>query len=145
MKKVIVLISFLCLIALFISVISITNMQKSKREIASYNSQFEYYNRDNLNGIDVTTVINKAIDLNEKNEIPKDEDGNYLNNQEDSIQVYLKLANDAENMYPMEKVNKVGIERFTRAFGSINFKCTSITYHKLTGKIESISFESTQK
>ena len=42
----------------------------------------------------------------------------------------------------MEKINAVGVEAFVQNFGIIEFKCTEVKYHKKTGRISEMTFES---
>lgn len=66
MKKIVVF--FIILIIIVASVFYIysnykTNVIKAKRE----NLKFEMYNNQEIEGIDLATLINRAIDSNEKN------------------------------------------------------------------------------
>lgn len=105
--------------------------------------QYENYNKDNLNGLDITTLINKAISNNEKFGIQKDEDGLYLLDEENSIEIYITMIIN-DTTYRMERINNLGMNSFIEYFGSVGFKCTNIEYHKKSGKIASMTFEATE-
>ena len=51
----------------------------------------------------VTTLINKAIDTNEQNEVKKDNKGRYLDNEVNSINIDIKFIDD-DVTYNIEKI-----------------------------------------
>ena len=116
------------------------NMQAENRQIKKYNLEYEAYLNKNLLGTDVVSAMNKAIDQNEKNNIKKDEKGYYIENNENSIKIYLKMVT-IEKTYPMEEFYNNDMIKFVQNFNLINFKCTDIEYHKKTGKIKQMTFE----
>lgn len=115
------------------------NLQKQKLEITKFNLDYEEYNKDNLNGLDITSLINRAISHNEKNFVEKDENGLYNLDNEDCIEIYVKMIIN-NTTYRMERINNLGINSFTEYFGEVSFKCTDVKYHK-NGKISSMTFE----
>lgn len=139
MKKSLILVATLILVIIIIVAVKINDLQKQKQEILNYNKEFEYYCNKEILGTDITTLINKATDNNEKNDIQKDENGLYIPNDENSIKIYIKMK-FTENIYPMESFYTAGINDFTKYFGSINFKSSKVNYHE-NGKISSITFE----
>lgn len=139
MKKTLILIVTLILVIIIIVAVKINDIQKQKQEILNYNKEFEYYCNKQILGTDITTLINKAIDTNEKNDVEKDDKNLYIPNKENSINIYIKMK-FTENIYPMESFYTAGINDFTKYFGSINFKSIKLNYHK-NGKISSITFE----
>ena len=108
--------------------------------IQKENREYEQYQNKDLNGLDVATVINKAMDRNTRNNIPKDEKGNFIQNDENSIEVEIYMT-DNENTYKMESIFNSGTEQFVQYYSNINFKCSKIEYHKKTGRIKYILFE----
>ena len=96
-----------------------------------------------LYGTDVLTIINKAIDNNEKYKIRKNDDGLYINDDEDCIKVTIILlrTNDkgeiTEMAYDMEQLEKAGLNQFVSGFGITNFVCTNLEYNT-RGKISKI-------
>ena len=108
--------------------------------IQKENREYEQYQNKDLNGLDVATVINKAMDRNTRNNISKDEKGNFIRNDENSIEVEIYMT-DNENTYKMESIFNSGTEQFVQYYSNINFKCSKIEYHKKTGRIKYILFE----
>ena len=141
MKKSII-IFLVILIILGITSIFVINKYKAiqvqKQEIAKFNMQYEEYNTENLNGLDITTLINKAVSNNEKYEIPKDENNMYILDDEYSIEIYVTMN---QNTHKMEKINNLGIEAFIEYFGGVGFNCTDVKYHEKSGRIASMTFE----
>lgn len=141
MKKTLLIICILFLIIMLILFMNLKQVQKQNRELQKFNSEYEFYNREDLCGVDITTVINKAVDNNEKYEVKKDENDYYVPNEENSIKIYIKLINN-EKTYEMERIKQIGLESFVEFFGEVDFKCTDIEYHEKSGKISKMTFES---
>ncbi len=139
MKKGIIFIFTIVIIILAMFVYWYVNTMKEQRGVVAYNSEYKIYTNDEINGIELTTIINKAINNNEKYTIAKDKDDLYKNDNKNCIKIFIKLKKDI-NFYPMEAFYKVGIDDFVKAYGSANFKCTSINYHN-NNKISEIFFE----
>ena len=85
MKKTIAVILLLLVIASVVVVIQFKNIQKKEQEVLKYNMKFEEYNKTGLNGLDITTIINKAVNENEQNAVEKEENGFYKDNGQNSI------------------------------------------------------------
>lgn len=64
-----------------------TKLQQVKKE----NREYEYYLGKTLLGTEVTSLMNKAIDKNEQNKIPKNEKGHYIENEENSIKIDVEM------------------------------------------------------
>lgn len=137
-----ILVLIFCIVVLAI-VVNFNNYQKNQRQIDNFNREFEEYNKEDVPGVDITTLINKAISNNEKYGVQKDENCLYINDGKNSIQIYITMIINGQT-YPMENINKLGMDSFTSYFGVIKFKCTNISYHEETSKIASMTFESTQ-
>lgn len=142
MKKILI-----CLIIVLVAITIVVSMWISGNNtklanIKENNQKYEIYLDKEVFGTDVTTVINKAIDDNEKREIPKDEKGFFIQNDTNSIKVELVMINeDKKETYQMETLNKVGLSGFIKNFNLINFKCSKIEYHNKTKLISKIVFE----
>lgn len=132
------------ILLIFITIIFIGTISNSKKKIVlnQANNEFEYYINKELYGTDVITLINKAINNNEKNNIPKDENQNYISNEENSINIDLIMITNEEmektKTYKMEKINRVGISEFIKNFNTAKFKITQTQYHRKSGKIKYI-------
>ena len=97
MKKTFILLFTLLLVIIIIAVVNINNLEKNNKQILKYNAEYEYYCKDIILGTELTTLINKAMDNNEKNNIPKDEKNHYIPDEENSIKIFIKMKS-AENI-----------------------------------------------
>ena len=126
MKKNILYILLILLIIIIVVVINISNNRIKQNTVSNFNTEFEKYKDKTLYGADILSIINKAIDNNKQKEIKKDEKGNYIEDEEFSIKVDLILlskddeGNIKEVKYPMETLEKAGLEEFIKSF-SITF------------------------
>lgn len=136
--------SFAVIIIIFIVIMSmLTIMLKAKEDdkkaLRTINFEYEQYLNKQVYGTDVTSIINEAINNNEKHKIPKDEKGMYINDGKYCIKVELNMIT-VEKTYQMEQMYNAGITEFVRNFNVIEFECTSIEYHKETGRVSKIVF-----
>lgn len=146
MKKGLILILIALTVATIIVVGYVSNRYTQTSAIQKINKEYEFYKGKELLGTDVTTAINKALDSNERNEIPKDEKGFYIENDTNSIKVEIIMYNEEEpKTYQMETIQKVGIIGFINNFNLIDFTCSKIEYHKKTKMISKIVFEQVEK
>ena len=104
------------------------------------NLQFEKYLNEELYGVDLASVINRAIDNNERNEVEKNNKGIYQNNDRNSISIEIKMT-DNDSVYQMETIYNGGIQNFVSYYSNIKFKCIEIKYHSLTNKVKYMLFE----
>ena len=114
------------------------NIKEAQRE----NLEFERYEEKEINGLDMTTIINKAVNKNEKNQIPKDNKGKYIDNGNNSINIDIQFL-DNDTTYNMETFYNNGMQNFVYYYGEIMFKCSEIQYHNNTKKIKYMKFEQT--
>ena len=141
MKKIAIffIMTILIVCAIFAMYISYkANYNMSKKS----NLAFEKYLNEEVYGTDLATVINRAIDRNEKNEVTKNNKGIYQNNDENSINIEIKMLDD-DSVYKMEKFYNDGIQNFINYYGNIKFKCTDIKYHSATNQVKYMLFEQT--
>jgi hypothetical protein len=137
-KKIIAVLLVLILIAVIVITVNIKNEQKRKLEIEAFNLPFVEYDKDTVNGLEVITAINKAINNNEKYNIEKDEKGKYVDDGQVSIRVFVKIG---DNTYNMERINELGRESFIEYFGTNSFTCEEIKYHEETGRVSELVFK----
>lgn len=142
MKKTIFVILLIFLTIVVCIYMNYRELLVSQLDAQKFNAEFEFYQKDSILGTDITTVINKAIDHNEKFKIPKDENGNYIADNQNSIKIYVYMIIN-ETTYPMESLQKSGLDKFTRYFGEVEFKCSDVKYHQATGKIAEMTFAAT--
>lgn len=140
MKKIIICILSVFLVIICIVCYSIYQKNENIAQIGADNKVYEsYYNKEVL-GTDIISLINKATDSNEKNDVEVDKDGNYIENDRNSIRVEIKFQ-ELEKVITMERINNIGIEKFWSNYGALSFKCTKIDYHKKTHKVKYMYFE----
>ena len=87
--------------------------QFEANEAKKPNTEFEYILNKEMYGTDVVSIINKAVNSNEKNKIEKDENGFYINDEKYCIEVEIAFR-DVEKTYKMEQIINAGIEEFMR-------------------------------
>ena len=138
MKKIFIYILTLVIILLAIISINISNKNTENNNIKNFNLQYEVYQNKALQGTDVVTLINKAINNNEKNKISKDEKGFYIENDETSVKIIVILYNEQDEVQAeMETINKVGIQNFISNFNLTEFEISEIKYNSL-GRVSKI-------
>ena len=139
MKKIVIGI-FFAVIILGISVYVYYNYKAYKKEINDNNVEYSgLYNKE-ITGNSLATIINKTIDTNNKNQIAKKENGEYIENDTNSIKIDIKF-NDSDKIFPIESIYSNQVSEFIRLYGRAIFKCTTIKYHKTTQYVKYLYFE----
>lgn len=141
MKKIFV---FFIVILVIVSVIGFKyiSYKNEYNIIQKENAEFDEYKDKEVFGLTVGTIINKAVDKNTKNKIEKDDNGNFIQNDKNSIKVEVHMIeSDKEYELQMEQIYKSGTEQFVQYYGNVKFKCSKIEYHEKTGRIKYILFE----
>lgn len=142
MKKLFIGLIIVIIVGVLISVMYVTEINKKVEQIRKNNQEYETYLNKEVLGTDVTTIINKSINQNEKNEILKDDKGFYIDNETNSIKVELIMLQEGKkSTYQMETLQKVGLNGFVKNFNLIKFKCSKIEYHEKTKYVKKIVFE----
>lgn len=139
MKKIVI---FFIVIIVVICGISYMYMdyKANNKSLQKENSQFEKYVEKEIYGTELATIMNKAIDLNTKNEVPKDDKGTYIENEENSIKIQIKITDNGK-IYDMETFDQSGMNQFVTYYGTIKFKGMEIQYHQKTQKVKYLLFE----
>ena len=142
MKNIFIIIISILIIVITILVIGISVNSRARVIQKQANKEFEKYLNKEFYGADVITLINKAIDNNDSYNIKKDNNGNYIEDDENSIVIDLEMITNEEKketkIYRMEKINKLGITEFIKNFNTAKFKITKIEYHKINSRIKYI-------
>ena len=139
MKKIIILI--LILIAVLMAFLySFANYKIAYTEIKKENAAYEHYLNKEIYGTDVATVINKAVNNNEKNKISKNEKGLYIDDNENAIIIDIYIL-DNETTYNMQTLYSNGIEKFVQNYNLVKFKSSKVEYNEKNGRIKYILFE----
>ena len=73
MKKGFIVIALFCLISLLVILYNYNNLNSKQKEIISFNNKYLEFNKDEVKGLDITTVMNRAINDNETNNIQRNE------------------------------------------------------------------------
>lgn len=140
MKKnlVILLGIFLCIVV----ILTYTYYNYKKIAILSNktNKEYEILSENIIVGSNLMSIINKAINQNEKNGLQKDEQNRYMENKENSIKIEIKFL-ESDKIFPMEAIASLGSEQFIKNYNNMNFKCTKKEYHQKTNNIKYMLFE----
>ena len=139
MKKIAIFFFTIIIIVVWISY-AYLNYKASYNNAKKGNMPFESYYNQEIYGTELTTIINKAIDNNDNNEVLKDKKGKYIDNKSNSINIDVKII-DNDKIYTMETLYNGGMENFIKYYNQIKFKCTIIEYHKDTNKVKYMLFE----
>lgn len=116
------------------------NYKVNYNEAKKANLEFDRYLNEEVYGVDLATIINRAIDNNQKNEVEKNNKGIYLNNDTNSISIEIKMT-DNNSIYQMETIYNGGIQNFINYYSNIKFKCVNVKYHESTNKVKYLLFE----
>lgn len=138
MKKLVYFLIFVTITIVICSMMYI-NYKSVFKNIKEDNLQFEYYNQKEVYGTDIATLINKAVDSNIKFNVDKDSKGKYIENNDNSINIQIYIA-DNDKTYDMETFYNGGMDKFVKSYGNIKFKCTQIDYHETSKRIKKVYF-----
>ena len=141
MKKTLIIMLILFVAILAAVSIAVVDLQQTGKQVKQFNQIFEEYKDKSLLGSEVASLINKAIDNNEKNQISKNDKGIYQEDGKYSVQILVKLEKEGE-YFTMERINALKITEFVKNFSLQDFKCTGIEYHKETKRVSKVYFES---
>lgn len=140
MKKIIILILIAVTVAISMIFVNYTEYRNKKNQIDKINKEFTVYENNIMQISSVITIMNKAIQLNTENDIPKDENDFFIENETNSIKVFLEIRSRG-SMIPMEDLilgKKSGIEKVSFAFSDMLFQIDQIEYHEKTGQVQKI-------
>ena len=116
------------------------NFIANRNTAITENMPYETYLNREIFGSDLASVINRAINDNDKNNLEKDEKGLYIANDTNSIKIQVKIT-DNDTTYDMETFYNSGMDNFIKYYNQIKFKCTNVEYHETTNKIKYMLFE----
>ena len=140
MKRIICIILVIVICIVISIAYAYSGYKKEYNEVQNFNSNFSQYIDKEFYGNELATIINRAIDNNEKNKIPKDANGRYIEDEMYSIKVDIYIT-DNETTYSMETINLGGISNFVSYYSDVKFKCTKVEYHKKTNRISYLYIE----
>ena len=143
-KNLIILISILLIICAFV-VYFVINYRNMQMQAQINNKEYNTYKEKTIVGTTLVYIINKTVDNNEKNNIEKDNSNVYIENEDNSIKIYIYFLGEdgkrIETPYTMEQIYNKGSDSFIKLYGTSNFTCTNIDYHSKTGNVKSLTFE----
>ena len=141
-KILLILIIFMAIIAGITHVIY--NYKLNLQEVQKINNEFKTYSEAQMLGTELVSVMNRVQDVNSKNSIEKDEKGLYIENDSNSIKMYIRLKyEDDYTTLEVEKILNDGVENFIKTYSTASFKCTEITHHEKTGNVKTLTFTET--
>ena len=91
MKKLLLILILLFIIIIFSIYGLLLNNKAQNNALKFYNRQYEEYLSKTIKGTELATLINKVTNINENNKIIKDENNYYIENQENSIKIEIKI------------------------------------------------------
>lgn len=147
MKKFLLIMAITVIVIISIVSMNYIEYKKSKIAIDSINKEFTRYENNTIQINTVITMMNKAIQKNSENNISKDEKELFIENDTNSIKVYLELKS-RKSIIPMEELilgKKTGIERVSYAFSDMTFRIDKIEYHKKTGQVKKIIIQAIEE
>ena len=139
MKKIAIFFTIMIIIVCGISYLYL-NYKAEYNMSKKANLEFERYVNEEIYGVDLATVINRAMDSNQKNNVQKSNKGIYLNNDTNSINIKINMI-DNDSSYNMETIYNGGIQKFINYYSKIKFECIEIEYHNSTNKVKYMLFE----
>ena len=132
MKKTFITILVIVGIIVALFIIKYIRYQEKVAQIKEYNVQFEQYLDKELYGTEIATVINKAVDINEQKVVKKNENGKYIQNNTDSVNIEVKINDlEEEKIYNMETLYNGGMQQFVQYYNNIKFKSSKVEYSKI--------------
>lgn len=141
MKKKIFIILITFIIILAMVTYGVYSYRKQLVESQEINNIYKSYENIQILGSQLISIINKTVDINEKAGLEKDENGMYIDNGKDSIELYIEfIYEDETKTVPMEKISNSGTESFVNIYSTASFKCTNISYHEKTNNVKSLTF-----
>lgn len=141
MKKIIILILIAVTIAISMIFVNYTEYRNKLAQVNKINKEFTVYENNIIQISTVITIMNKAIQLNTENDIQKDENNFFIENETNSIKVFLEIKSRG-SVIPMEDLilgKKAGIEKVSFAFSDMLFQIGKIEYHEKTGQVKKIT------
>lgn len=140
MKKIILIFIILVIVVFGVVLYKYNDYKNEMTRLQKLNDDYETFTNSEIIGTSLITIINKAIDSNERNNISKDKEELYIENDSTSIKIEVKF-NESDNTYSMERIGKAGSENFIKNYGTANFRCTKKEYHEKTKMIKYLLFE----
>ena len=91
MKNKILLVLTIFMVILAISCYIVYQYRLNIIENQKINNQYKSYYQAQVLGTELVSIINETEDINSKNEILKNDEGLYIDNQDNSIKMYIEF------------------------------------------------------
>jgi len=146
MKKPLILIIIIIIIAIVPIMMKFSAYQNAQNEIKKFNLTYEKYLEKSMYGSEVGSIINSVIDNNEKYNIKKDENFRFIDDDKYCIIVEINIptldenGNEVEDLYRMEAIDELGVDRFVANFSIYKFECQEKKYNSV-GRINYIKIK----
>ena len=142
MKKSTLTVIILMLIVLGLAIYFAINSRIASNVASEENRYYQQLLEKEITGTELSSVINKVIDSNKKNELSLDDKKLYIENDSNSIVIEINFKyEDGIKTIRGEKIFNGEVRNFISYYGTIKFKCTKIEYHDSTKKVKRIYIE----
>ena len=113
-----------------------------QRVVRRENRQFEQFmGRENISGNQMATIMNKAMDRNNRNNVEIDRNGMVVENNTNSIRIQIRMT-DIDETFNMESFyNNNNMVQFRELFSTQTFRGVEIQYHEATNRVRYMLFE----
>lgn len=106
----------------------------------SFNMYFINNYEKEISGTEMASIINKYINENENNSILKDENGLYIDDKENYIEIQIKFK-DNENTIKFEKIYNAGVSKFVNLYSDAKFKLKKVEFHNKSNRVKIAYYE----
>ena len=142
MKRSTLTVVVLMLIVLGLAIYFAINSRIASNVASEENRYYQQLLEKEITGTELSSVINKVIDSNKKNELSLDDKKMYIENDSNSIVIEINFKyEDGIKTIRGEKIFNGEVRNFISYYGTIKFKCTKIEYHDSTKKVKRIYIE----
>ena len=132
------------MIILIISLYGIYKYRSSIYESQKINNEYKSYYNSQVIGAELVSIMNRTEDVNEKYGVKKNEEGFFIENETNSIRIYISFKYEDEyRTLEMERIINNGTQNFLKVYSTANFKCTDISYHSSSNNVKSLTFTET--
>lgn len=142
-KNILIILSIFVVILLIITTIFIVQLKSMKNIKGTHDKEMEFFLQFENKKFDVDdfiSIMNKAIDNNERHNVKLNKENEYEEDGKYSIKVFLRL-DDKEKLIPMEYLmfsENGGSRNIERMFSDISYKYEEIKYYENSTRIKEI-------
>ena len=146
MKKNLIIVIIILIIIIAPIMIFFSEYKSKQNEIKTFNLKYEKYREKTIYGTEVGSIINSIVDNNKRYEIGTDEDGNYIDDDRYCIKMKINIPiidenyEEIEQLYDLETIVYLGVDRFIKNFNTYEFICENIEYNS-TGRVKFMQFK----